>query len=391
VGSLTSLDGFTVGVTADRRGEEQTLMLSRLGVRVVSGPTIRTLPVADDERLREVTLDLIDRPPDYFVANTAIGIRSWFGMSATWGIESALTAALGTVRIAARGPKAAGAVLTAGLDVWWRAPSEQLDAVADRLLEESLVGRRVAIQMHGDGHQQISETLRRAGADVVDVGVYRWTLPEDRQPALRLIQLACEGGIDGLTFTSSPAVRNFFALAADNGCADQLREAINDHVAVACIGPVCADAARKGGVAIPLVPEYWRLGALVRTITEELRHQRRTYFIGAVELTLQGSTVMIDGRPVHLTERERAVLGVLASHLGQTVTRTAILRQVWDDRRADGHALEVVIARLRTKLGPDAIQTAVRRGYRLAASPDRTSARLPAVSAARGPEGEPAQ
>jgi uroporphyrinogen-III synthase len=40
------LTGFTVGVTADRRWNEQAALFERRGATVLHGPTIRTLPLA---------------------------------------------------------------------------------------------------------------------------------------------------------------------------------------------------------------------------------------------------------------------------------------------------------------------------------------------------------
>ena len=39
--------------------------------------------------------------------------------------------------------------------------------------------------------------------------VYRWQWPEDRDPALRLIQGVVEGRVDAVTFTSTPAIEGF--------------------------------------------------------------------------------------------------------------------------------------------------------------------------------------
>lgn len=39
------LSGFTVGITADRRWEEQAELLRRRGACVIHGPSIRTLPI----------------------------------------------------------------------------------------------------------------------------------------------------------------------------------------------------------------------------------------------------------------------------------------------------------------------------------------------------------
>jgi uroporphyrinogen-III synthase len=346
-------------------------MLRRLGVEVVHGATIRTLPVAEGELLRARTEALIAEPPHYVVANTGLGVRSWLGIAAIWGLDRELREALAKTRIMARGPKAAGAVQIAGLEVAWRSPTEQLAELGQRIIQEGVSGKRVAFQLHGDDHQLLTEQLVTAGAEVVEIPVYRWTLPEDGRPVLRLIDLCCNGGLDAITFTAGPAVRNLVELADAEGRASELLSALNTNVIVACIGPVCASVARGEGIEAPLTPLHWRLGSLVRTVGEALSARRRRFVVGGTTLTLQGSLALVDDDPVMLTDREREVLRLLADHPGGTVTRGALLRQVWHDASADPHALETVVARLRAKLGPagSGIETAVRRGYRLQAVP----------------------
>ena len=52
---------------------------------------------------------------------------------------------------------------------------------------------------------------------------------------------------------------------------------------------------------------------------------------------------------------------------GVVVSKESLLRSVWGDKASDPHALEMTISRLRRQLGDagTAIQTIVRRGYRL--------------------------
>src|SRR6266700_1678564 len=119
---LSPLEGFVVGVTADRRADEQADLLVRRGARVLHGPVIRTLPLGPDDDLRDATAQVIECQPDYVIANTGIGIRGWVTAAAAWGWDEPLTAALGTARVLARGPKAAGALHALGVDVWWPAP-----------------------------------------------------------------------------------------------------------------------------------------------------------------------------------------------------------------------------------------------------------------------------
>src|SRR3954466_3575470 len=78
------LHGYCIGVTADRRWEEQAELLKRRGATVLHGPSIRTLPVGADEELRATTERLIARPPEYFIANTGIGVRSWMAAAESW-------------------------------------------------------------------------------------------------------------------------------------------------------------------------------------------------------------------------------------------------------------------------------------------------------------------
>jgi uroporphyrinogen-III synthase len=256
----------TVGVTADRRGEDQTLLLRRLGLDVLHAPMLRTEREPVEEELRAATERLIAAPPDYLVANTGFGIRSWWERAAAWGRDGDLTAALTGTKIAARGPKAAGAIRMLGLPLWWRSPSEQLDSVADHLVATGVGGRRVAVQLHGDARQAVTRRLAAAGAEVVEVPVYQWATPLDEQPALELIRGCIEGRVDAVTFTAGPAVRHLVGLAEAAGLAEPLLAALNGPVLVVCVGPVCAGVAVEEGIGEPLVPEHWRLGSMVNLV-----------------------------------------------------------------------------------------------------------------------------
>ena len=53
-----------------------------------------------------------------------------------------------------------------------------LAEVTERLLAEPIAGRRDAFQRHGAADDRVAAELRAAGADVVEIPVYRWVLPE---------------------------------------------------------------------------------------------------------------------------------------------------------------------------------------------------------------------
>ena len=268
------LAGFTVAVTAARRREELTTLLERRGARVLEGPAIRIVPTQDDDELLAATRACVEPAADVVVVTTAIGFRGWMEAADGWGLGERLRACLGRAELLTRGPKAKGAVRAAGLVESWSPASEASDEVLARLLAEGVAGRRVAVQLHGEPLRELTGALRAAGAQVVEVPVYRWVLPEDVRPLRRLVEQTVAGAVDCVTFTSAPAVSSMLTVAREIGHGPALVEALQGPVLVAAVGPVTAAPLDRAG--IPSVqPERARLGALVRTVVEELPARRR--------------------------------------------------------------------------------------------------------------------
>ena len=69
------LQGMTVAVTADRRRDEQAVLLERLGLEVLMFPLLRT-EAEDTGWLRALSEQICRQPPDYFLANTGYGMRT---------------------------------------------------------------------------------------------------------------------------------------------------------------------------------------------------------------------------------------------------------------------------------------------------------------------------
>jgi uroporphyrinogen-III synthase len=364
------LDGFTVAVTAARRREELTALLVRRGARVVEAPAIRIISTADDDELLAATRACIASSPDVVVATTGIGFRGWMEAADGWGLGEQLRACLSGAELLVRGPKAKGAVRAAGLAEAWSPTSEASDEVLARLLGQGVQGRRVAVQLHGEPVPGFTSALQDAGAQVLEVPVYRWVPAEDLRPLRRLVEQVVAGIVDCVTFTSAPAVASLLAVTGDLERSDALVSALSGPVLAACVGPVTAAPLERLGV--PTVqPERARLGALVRTVVEELpSRQTRLVDSGGHRLELRGHSVLVDGSPVGLTARQAGVRTALVEEGGRVLSRSELLRRAWRDEPADEHAVEMTVARLRTALGPAGrvVQTVVKRGYRLAAA-----------------------
>jgi two-component system KDP operon response regulator KdpE len=80
-----------------------------------------------------------------------------------------------------------------------------------------------------------------------------------------------------------------------------------------------------------------------------------TLSVGRLSIDLERRTIVADGRAVHLTPTEWALLGALVSNGGRTLTHQQLFRAVWGDGTF-GHAqqyLRVYITHLRKKLEAD--------------------------------------
>ncbi|MFE6975774.1 uroporphyrinogen-III synthase [Streptomyces sp. NPDC057682] len=362
------LEGFTVGVTAARRADELGTLLRRRGATVVHAPALRIVPLADDSELLATTKDLIGTVPDVVVATTAIGFRGWVEAADGWGVGERLLDTLRGVELLARGPKVKGAVRAAGLTETWSPASESMAEVLERLLEEGVEGRRIALQLHGEPLPGFVESLRAAGAEVVGVPVYRWMPPEDIAPLDRLIDVTVARGLDALTFTSAPAAVSLLRRAEERGLLNELMDALQGDILSACVGPVTALPLQARGIDTAQ-PERFRLGPLVQLICRELPARARILPVAGHRVEIRGHAVLVDDELRAVPPAGMALLHALARRPGWVVARAELLRAL-PGSGTDEHAVETAMARLRTALGaPRLIQTVVKRGYRLALDP----------------------
>ena len=366
--AILPLAGFSVAVTADRRSEEQVTLLERRGASVLVGAAVRTLPLADDDALTTAIERVILEPPEVTVLLTGIGARALLGAAEAMGRDAELVEALRASSVVVRGPKAAGAAATAGLEIGWQTPGERSSEILEHLGPAARRGARIAVQR--DGHHQalLADSLAELGADVVDIPVYRWELPADVRPAKRVIGAVLDGAVDAVTFTSRPAVQHLVTLAREDGRDGALVQAFESRVVAACVGPVCAGTAIDAGFTRVIVPKRARLGAMVQALATDFAGRCVALSVAGCEVTVQGNAVFVGDRRTTVGDRERALLLVLSRAGGAVVPKRTLLRDLWGDGFDDEHAVEVAIARLRQRLGPvgRAVQTVPRRGYRLA-------------------------
>jgi uroporphyrinogen-III synthase len=363
------LRGFRIGVTSDRRSGDLIAALERRGAQVVHAPALKIAPNDQDAQLVVETRELIRDRPQVVLVTTGYGMRRWFEVADTAGLGAELSEVLEQAQIFARGPKAVGAVRAAGLEEAQYPDLDTTASLVDVLQAAGLTGRRVAIQLHGYTDEVQLARLREISASVHTVTPYRWVPPTATDRLPRLIEAAARSQLDAVVFTSAPGAVATLETAEALGLRPAFVQALGTDVMAAAVGPVTATPLRAAGIE-PVVPDRFRLGALIRLVCEELgAHHVERYRSGEVVLELRGRSVTADGHPVVLGPNALALFRTLARSDG-VVSRGELIRAL--PEVLDDHALEVAISRLRRALGvPGLISTVVRRGYRL------NAARLP--------------
>lgn len=381
--TVEPLAGYTIGITPARRREEFAAALERRGAKVISAPAIRIVPLEDDSELRTATERCLGTRLDIVIATTGIGFRGWIEAADAWGIGEQLVKSIGHATVLARGPKARGAIRAVGLREAWSPESESSSEVLEYLIAGDggdLDGKRIAVQLHGEPLPDMVQTLRLAGAEVIEVPVYRSVPPEDTAPLARLIEAvsavaagpgqSSSASVDAVAFTSAPAAASFLRAALEQGRKASVHVALHGHVIPFCVGPVTAGPFQEEGIPV-VQPGRARLGALIKEIVEQVPLRRGlTLPVAGHLVDVRGQAVVVDARLAPLTSASMSLLRELAARPGHVVSRAELLKLTPGE--GGEHAVEVAIGRLRTALGdPRIIQTVTKRGYRLAYEPER--------------------
>jgi uroporphyrinogen-III synthase len=113
----------------------------------------------------------------------------------------------------------------------------------------------------------MNTALESLGATVTPVAIYRWELPDDREPLRQAALGLAEGGFDVIIFTSSIQLDHFLEVASDLGVRDRVMEGLR-RVAIASVGPIMTDALMNAGLPPDIIPNNPKMGALVKVTAE---------------------------------------------------------------------------------------------------------------------------
>jgi DNA-binding response OmpR family regulator len=226
--------------------------------------------------------------------------------------------------------------------------------------------RALVVEDDPDIVELVSHYLAREGFAVEALHDGRQALGRLRETAYELLILDLQlPGMDGLAL-----------------CAEVRRDPRMRHLPVVMLTARGDEADRIVGLEMgaddyvtkPFSPKELaaRVRALFRRIDRQDESEAPLAF-GALEVDVTRHTVKWDGRPVHLTAKEFALLVALLEARGRVLSRQTLLENVWGYSYAEGtRTVDVHVRRLREKLPELApsLVTVKSLGYRLTADPE---------------------
>ena len=278
-----------VNTRASRQASSLTRLLEAEGAEVLHYPTVEIKPCADSGKLDAALKELAAGRFDWLVITSANTVYTLADRLRTLGIQHARIAQHST-KVAAVGSATASAVR--------EELNLSVDLLPDAYVAESLAaglrvgrGSRVLLPQSALARPLLVNTLRRVGAEVAAVTAYRTVVGHGGDDLPRHFR---QGNVDAVVFTSASTVHNFVErLKAEipeesqeergEGEIPAGRERVSHcsllssyfsqlNLAVACIGPKTAEAARGHELPVQVVADD-------RTV-EGLVHSLKAYFAG---------------------------------------------------------------------------------------------------------------
>jgi uroporphyrinogen-III synthase len=264
----------TVAILESRMRDHIASLVRKYGGTPFLAPALAEIPAVDPAHIRKLIRGWNSTPPHIFIFQTGVGARALFAATDSLGLTDVLLRLLDSAQVVVRGPKPATVLRSrkARID---RAASDPFTTheVLAELHETPLRGKRVVVQRYGETNRELQAALESEGAEVIEIATYRWALPDDTAPLLRLIDALGRGEIDLVAFTSASQASNLFAVAQYDGKEALLKQSLG-RTLVASIGPVCSVALRKLAVRVDIEAKPPKLGPLIEAINAALSDKR---------------------------------------------------------------------------------------------------------------------
>ena len=300
----TPLRGMIVAITSSRRAGDLAHIISSFGGIPYVAPTVGIdLRQKGSKEYLNFLNTLFDNKFDYIIFMTGPSVYSLISTAKNWGLEKKIIDLLNQVVVIARSSKPKEALAKHGIKTDIVPMDNTTEGIVKLLENHSMMNKNVAIIWPGSYSPILRDHLVKAGSTVIEYSNYSYSLDiNESGPSLlemmgfnyespnegkvvQLIKDVNSGMINVITFTSPPAVHDLFYLAFVKKMKESLQISLNKYVVVVAVGPSMARALEENGVHVDVIPEIYKMGPMVKSISNylgkgshlKLRKQRRQY------------------------------------------------------------------------------------------------------------------
>jgi len=251
-----------------RRAAEMAELIRKQGGDPLVAPSMRELPLADNQSAFQFAEELLAGVFDMMVLLTGVGTRQLHRLLATRYPATSFADALRPITTVARGPKPAAALRELDVTPTLIAPEPNTwhEVLA---ITEGRGEKRIAIQEYGRSSPELIAGFESRGAAVTCVRVYQWDLPEDTAPLREAARRLAAQQFDMVLFTTSVQIAHLMRVAEAEGLGPEVLESLR-RIAVASIGPTTTEALEEFGIHPALEPSHPKMGFLVREAAEHM-------------------------------------------------------------------------------------------------------------------------
>jgi uroporphyrinogen-III synthase len=267
-----SFAGLRVLSLESRRATEMAKLIETYGGAAIVAPSMREVPLETNTEAQDFTRKLLAGEFDAVILLTGVGTRALTRVAETVCPREEFVAALKKIPVVARGPKPVAALKELGIAPVVVAPEpntwrELLAALDQNSGTMPLNAKRIALQEYGAPNVELIAGLAQRGANVTQVPVYEWALPEDVQPLRNAVIALTNAKVDVTLFTTSIQVIHLLKIAAELGKEKETVAAFQ-KILVGSIGPVTSEELRAHGIAIDMEPSHPKMGFLVNEVAQ---------------------------------------------------------------------------------------------------------------------------
>jgi len=282
-----SLRGITVAITSSRRASELADLVRKFGGIPYVAPTIG---IKNNKPLNSECNQFIEtisnQKMHFFVFMTGVGVFNLFQNIQKSNRLNIVNEKFQGTTIIARSNKPKMELRKFGINTNFVPNINTIEGILDLLKNFDVKNKNIGILWHGDFSNLFKKKIESQGAKVFDFSSYSYSTNLEQKNATmlremgydyvapneekikRLIDDLMKGSVDSITFTSPPAVKEFFELAKRNNKFNSLKNKLNNNVLVVSVGPSTSNMLAQFHVMADITPNTYRMGPMIKELAD---------------------------------------------------------------------------------------------------------------------------